>query len=151
AQQGTPAAPAVAPAHPPRAALDIPALQQFLERIGSFSPDLIFYRGTVQSIYHYTDLGGLKCIAETNDLWLTNARYSNDDEEMLHGLGVVREVISEQLEGKSSEARKVYLKRVARILDAPSPEGVYICCFCQTSNLLSQWRGYGANGTGVCL
>ena len=31
------------------------------------------------------------------------------------------------------------------------PEGFYICCFCEEPNLLSQWRSYGANGTGVCL
>lgn len=137
--------------HSPRAAMDIPALQDFLTSIGSSSPDLIYYRGTISSIYHYTDLNGLKGIVEHNDLWLTNSRFSNDDQEMTHGLDVVREVIAEELEASVPAGRKDYLRRVVRILNAPSPEGVYICCFCQTSNLLSQWRGYGANGTGVCL
>ena len=37
------------------------------------------------------------------------------------------------------------------MIRTPSPEGVYICCFCLTDNLLSQWRSYGANGTGVSI
>jgi hypothetical protein len=134
-----------------RASMDIPTLQQFLQQIGSFSPDLIHHRGTVPRIYHYTDLNGLKGIVENKDLWLTNSRYSNDDEEMIHGLEVVREVITEQLSAPATAARKKFLERVSKTLEAPSAEGVYICCFCQASNLLSQWRGYGANGTGVCL
>jgi hypothetical protein len=122
-----------------------------LESIGSFSPDLIFNRGAATPIHHYTDLGGLKGIVENSDLWLTNSRYSNDDEELLHGLGVVREVIVEQLAGPNGPLRRPYLEEVLALLEAPSPEGVYICCFCESSNLLSQWRGYGANGTGVCI
>ena len=78
-----------------RSVMDIPSLQQFLELIGSFSPDLIHHRGSVKSIYHYTDFNGLKGIVEKNDLWLTNSRYSNDDEEMIHGLDVVRQPATE--------------------------------------------------------
>lgn len=150
-QQSHPAPTNLAPEVPQRAAFDIPALQRFLELVDSYSPDLIFSRGKVKSIYHYTDLNGLKGIVEKNDLWLTNSRYSNDDEEMIHGLDVVREVISERLTASPSITLKAYLKRVSKILESPSPEGVYICCFCEANNLLSQWRGYGANGTGVCL
>src|SRR5262249_3164138 len=28
---------------------------------------------------------------------------------------------------------------------------VYICCFCRQDDVLSQWRGYGANGSGVSI
>jgi Protein of unknown function (DUF2971) len=36
-------------------------------------------------------------------------------------------------------------------LDPEKPEDVYICCFCENGNLLSQWRGYGADGSGVSI
>ena len=71
-----------------RSVMDIPSLQQFLELIGSFSPDLIHHRGSVKSIYHCTDSNGLKGIVEKNDLWLTNSRNYNDGEEMIHGLAI---------------------------------------------------------------
>jgi hypothetical protein len=40
---------------------------------------------------------------------------------------------------------------VTHILESHPPEGVYICCFCEKDNLLSQWRSYSANGTGVSI
>jgi hypothetical protein len=44
-----------------------------------------------------------------------------------------------------------YLARLAEFVEQPPPQGVYICCFCKKDNLLSQWRGYGANGAGVSI
>jgi len=32
-----------------------------------------------------------------------------------------------------------------------APQDFYVCCFCEEDDLLSQWRSYGANGTGVSL
>jgi Protein of unknown function (DUF2971) len=31
------------------------------------------------------------------------------------------------------------------------PDSVYVCCFCEEGDLLSQWRGYAANGGGVAI
>ena len=44
-----------------------------------------------------------------------------------------------------------YLDRVQNELATTSDEGVYVTSFCLKDDLLSQWRGYGANGTGVCV
>ncbi|HSR71939.1 MAG TPA: hypothetical protein VLL72_06110, partial [Kiloniellales bacterium] len=52
---------------------------------------------------------------------------------------------------KKSKKRIAYLEALAKLIDEPSPQGVFVCCFCVDENLLSQWRSYGANGTGVCL
>jgi len=49
------------------------------------------------------------------------------------------------------DEQKRYLLALQEELDGPTPESVYICCFCQRGDLLSQWRGYGANGAGVSL
>lgn len=132
--------------------VDITALSSFLDSIGSFNVDLIFTpqtklrEGSLQ-LYHYTDLGGLIGIVEKHDLWLTHSRYSNDEEEMRTGLRVVEEVIDQAVHSGTYDP--IYLQELQRITS--SPEGVYICCFCEEENLLSQWRAYGASGSGVSL
>lgn len=132
--------------------VNIPALSNFLESIGSHHVDLIYapqnmLKSGTLSLYHYTDLSGLVGIVEKHDLWVSHSRYSNDDEEMTHGLSVVRSVLKRATE--SGKHDREYLQTLSKLTE--EPEGVYICCFCEKDNLLSQWRGYGANGTGVSL
>lgn len=126
-------------------------LNRFLESVGSYCPNLIYNPGRLRVIYHYTDLNGLQGIVGNHDLWLTHSRYSNDDEELIHGFEIVREAIEEAAARGTSRRYKEYLRHVTRLLDAHPPEGVYICCFCEKDNLLSQWRSYSANGTGVSI
>jgi hypothetical protein len=136
-----------------RPPVDITALNAFLAHIGSYHADHIFVIGTEPWLYHYTDLGGVAGILEKQDLWLTHSRYLNDEAEMNVGHDVAKAVIDKALESekdKDSE-RKTFLTRVRELIDKPYPEGVYVCCFCTKDNLLSQWRGYGANGNGVSL
>ena len=132
--------------------VDIGSLTAFLDSLQSYSVDLVLNLQHGQSLYYYTDLGGLLGIVQHHDLWLTHSRYSNDDEEMTHGHKVVANVIRAELAKADASAERIaYLKRLAELVEKPMPEGVYICCFCNKDNLLSQWRGYGANGTGVSL
>ena len=124
-------------------------LVNFLGSVKSFTgEDLIFLpKG---ALYHYTDLSGLQGILQTDDLWLTHSRYLNDDEEITHGYRIVREVIEEERKTATSD-RIEFLDGLYPLVREPSAEGVYICSFCLVDNQLSQWRGYGANGTGVSL
>jgi hypothetical protein len=141
----------------PRSQVDIPALTTFLDSLQSYSQYLVQVVEAGQLFYHYTDLNGLNGIVGHHDLWLTNSRYSNDDDEILHGYTVARRVVEQQLKSaarrrRSSEASRVdYLEALAGLIEEPPPEGFYICCFCEQDNLLGQWRSYGANGTGVSL
>jgi hypothetical protein len=134
-----------------RSSLDFTSLMEFLDSVQSYTEDLIFGPAQGQSLYHYTDLAGLQGIVQNHDLWLTHSRYSNDDEEITHGYRIVKEVIDEERAGNPPPDRVVFLDFLAEMVKDPTPEGVYICCFCLDDNLLSQWRGYGANGTGVSV
>jgi hypothetical protein len=136
----------------PRSQFDLNSLQHFLTSVDKFTDDLIYGPGTDKPVYHYTDLGGLQGILQRHDLWLTHSRYCNDDEEITHGLRVVTETIKRQIDaaGEGTE-RRHYLEKLSELVKEPTPEGVYICCFCLEDDKLSQWRGYGANGTGVSV
>ncbi len=134
-----------------RSLLDFDLLRQFLESVQSDTEDLIFGPLQGQPLYHYTDLAGLSGILQHHDLWLTHSRYSNDDEEITHGYRIVKEVIDEERASGGTPDRMDYLNKLAEMVKEPTPEGVYICCFCLEDDVLSQWRGYGANGTGVSV
>ncbi len=137
---------------PPRPALDITSLHDFLENIRSFAgPGLILHSSTVPRLYHYTNLAGLQGIVSGNDLWLTHVRYCNDDEELTHGQKVVAETLVAQKKANPQPEQLKYLELVEQLLRRPLSEGVYVCCFCAEDNLLSQWRGYAENGTGVSI
>jgi hypothetical protein len=126
---------------------DTERLKPFLEAVKSYDEFLIY--GVKDPVFHYTDLLGFKSIISNDDLWLTHLRYSNDEEEMLHGQRIVNEVIAEALNGPSASHRSDFLKDVKKKL--AQQVDVYICCFCLKGDLLSQWRGYGANGLGVSV
>jgi len=153
-REAPPAEPANAVEQAPksrRPSVDIDALRNFLDSIRSYAgTELILESDSVKRLYHYTDLAGLNGILSTNDLWLTHLRYSNDDEELTHGQNIVTQVLNEK-KRKPLPRQIPYLERVEAILREPVADGVYICCFCAKDNLLSQWRGYAANGAGVSI
>jgi hypothetical protein len=127
--------------------LDPEQLKPFLQGVLSYTEDFIY--GVPTELFHYTDLGGLQGIVGNHDLWLTHCRYCNDDEEMHHGYRVAGKVVKDQAGTNPSKDYPEYLTAIQRQLT--QPVNVYICCFCKADNLLSQWRGYGANGTGVSI
>jgi hypothetical protein len=130
-----------------RTSLD--SLTSFLESVSSYTEELIYGPAQGQALYHYTDLAGLQGILQSDDLWLTHSRYLNDDEEITHGYRIVREAI--EAHRAAAPERGQFLDTLYELVKEPSPEGVYICSFCLDDNLLSQWRGYGANGMGVSV
>ncbi|MEP7367212.1 MAG: DUF2971 domain-containing protein [Acidobacteriota bacterium] len=129
---------------------DADKLARFLDSIGSFSTDLILWFNQEQRLYHYTTLEGLRGMVASHDLWLTHARYCNDDEELTHGLQLTQRVLKLQIEAAEGKQRE-YLEELLRLICGPELDPVYICCFCEEDDLLSQWRAYAGNATGVSL
>jgi hypothetical protein len=107
--------------------------------------------------FHYTDYSAFASIVMKNDLWLTDACFSNDAEELEYGRSLIAEVIQAQAEGGRTLAVRSLAKDVAAELEADarraqdSLDTVYVCCFCENGDLLSQWRGYAANAGGVAI
>lgn len=67
--------------------------------------------------YHYTSLPVLFNILEGNEFWVSNVRFSNDEQE----------------------------ERMLNLDDLESRDD-YIICFCAENDKLSQWRGYCHDG-----
>jgi hypothetical protein len=132
--------------------VDIGILTDFLDSLGSYSQDLIQTLRPGQKLCHYTTLEGAQSIIAGGDLWLTNSRYSNDDEELDYGHRLVDDVLGEmEQEAKPNAPRIDWLQKLGADMRSARGDNVYICCFCETDNLLSQWRGYADNGGGVSI
>jgi hypothetical protein len=110
------------------------------------------YRPLSGPLHHYTSLDALLSIVETKSLWATNVHYLNDSSESELGLNLMRQV--------GEEARKTakgidaeFLAYFADWLDGRVFESasVYVLCFSEARNQLSQWRGYTEHGRGICL
>jgi hypothetical protein len=110
-----------AAATPQRPSLDIESLRNFLDSIRSFAgAELILESPSVNRLYHYTDLSGLNGIVSSNDLWLTHLRFSNDDEEMIHGQNIVTETLQARKK-KSEPAQKSGSHLWIQHLNSPPP------------------------------
>src|SRR5262249_41031170 len=143
-------------------------LSEYLQDASKTHVDFVRQIDQTRTLHHYTDLTGLKGIGSEHDLWLTNALYCNDEAEIKLGIQVAREQIKTLRDApaapkkkslkkerskkkENSDKKKEYLDHLDKALSEPPKEGVYICCFCENGDDLSQWRAYGADGNGVSI
>jgi hypothetical protein len=97
---------------------------------------------------HYTDASGLSGIVRSGSLWATHIYYLNDSQEFRYGSQVIHEYFTGELASRPDHERDslrllhdCYRSQVALWESIADP---YIVCFCQTANLLSQWRAYAS-------
>ena len=91
-------------------------------------------------VYHYTSLETALKILNGFEVWCVDVAFSNDPSEGLHG----RKIIAEALAADPS----VWMERAQLITDDIA---CYASSFSAEPDLLTQWRYYAANGTGVAV
>jgi len=134
----------------PRRPINLEVLTQFLRSLESHSQDLVQHLDSGATLCHYTTLEGLYGIISGGDLWLSNSRYCNDNEELKYGNRLVESVLAElQREAEGDHQRLDWLLDIRRQFRGAPENEAYICCFCERENLLSQRRGYADDGGGV--
>jgi hypothetical protein len=102
-------------------------------------------------LYHYTDVQGLLGIIQTQTLWATHVDYLNDSSEVQYARRLVIEMLTTyEAEARLSSTRAV-LSRARETFDLVAATDVYVLCFCEDGDLLSQWRGYGRGGDGYAI
>jgi|GEM_PF-2818943 len=84
-------------------------------------------------LYHYTNLSNFWNIVKSDSFWATESRFSNDAEERIWGMKIGRD--------------KLDFKDIDNDLHTINH---FVVCFCDESDILSQWRGY-ATGGGVSI
>lgn len=128
------------------------ALTGFLDSLESYSHDLVQELRGGAKLCHYTTLDGALGIIQSGDLWLSHLRFSNDDGEFVYGLDLVGKELETLAAGAVGDAQRLdRIRAVQELIDKQREQPIYICCFCEHENLLSQWRGYADNGGGVSI
>jgi hypothetical protein len=104
-------------------------------------------------LYHYTTLTGLRGILENRALWFGHASSLNDPLEIQHGQGVVGKILNEYMETEDREDIRAFLRGILVQVQAfgNTMFHTFVACFCESGNLLSQWRGYANSGGGYCV
>lgn len=108
---------------------------------------------------HYTTANALISIILNEQLWATNIKFLNDEQEFLHAIVLAKEVIKSSTEkaDKFKANRSAYddfTKEVTKALDnldTYHAESIFTCSFSEEKDLLSQWRGYCPNNQGYCI
>jgi hypothetical protein len=89
------------------------------------------------TIFHYTTVSGLIGIVTKSELWASDCRFLNDGTELTYAEDIFFD-----------EIRKLNLPPIRNAgyrIAGPSLSQfrMFITCFCEEGDLLSQWRGYG--------
>jgi hypothetical protein len=104
-------------------------------------------------LYHYTDAQGLLGIVELKELWASNAAFLNDSTELVYIKQVLDAVIAELREEHDLLLVNHFLDVVGRTFVRIVTEQfeIFLACFCEEGDQLSQWRGYPAVGGGYAV
>jgi hypothetical protein len=107
-------------------------------------------RRVPEELHHYTSVEGLKGILDSGQIWATHTGYLNDSQEIFYGRDLALEEI------RSVTDRAVMSNAMLHRVEKAVPEGIpgaelYVACFCEQGDLLSQWRGYGGRGSGYSI
>lgn len=109
------------------------------------------------TLFHYTTAAGLFGILSGLKLWATDLRFLNDAQESLYAEPLLSEAIQAMLNpvldpchhlyGLGEYAAQTFDDYRGMILNELSEHlfSVFVACFCEAGDLLSQWRGYGAD------
>lgn len=96
------------------------------------------------TIYHYTDIGGLIGILNSGSIWATHVSKLNDSSEYIHGVKLVREFTAKS---KNRDSKKL----IEKALEQFTTKDTYIACYSTERDLLSQWRAYSTPSIGYSL
>lgn len=105
------------------------------------------------TLYHYTNVAGLKGIIESESIWFTDFRHMNDPSEISHGIELCRDVIRLRKPGRDGRVA-LFLDCLAdfmRLDNFSRSLEYFIGSFSRASDDLGQWRAYADNGRGVAI
>ena len=106
-------------------------------------------------LYHYTTPVGLIGIISSGEIFLSDAAFLNDSSEITYARRLVSAMLAERASAETDPARAALLMYAAyeiQLEDGASARfRYYVASFCEAPDLLSQWRAYGAPGSGYAL
>jgi hypothetical protein len=100
-------------------------------------------------IYHYTSNEGFLGIAR-KILWASKLHYLNDSTEFAYAIGLAKDRLGVRSEHYSSKLKTFHEKTLESISSIENVH-MFVACFSERGDLLSQWRGYCPNQVGYSI
>lgn len=127
-----------------------------LKRYGEYNPEV------PDVIYHYCTVDAMLSILQNHCLWMCDLEKTNDKtelkyfyEQMSKIFDVFAQKYKPQYGNKLVKIHIVLKKAIEELYNRTAYikqiSKDYVCCFSEEEDLLSQWRGYGADGNGVAI
>lgn len=107
-------------------------------------------------VYHYTDTQAFKGVVENGALWATDFRYLNDSGELVYTWAAFVQRLDQLVDqpGDHAEAYRAQLEALT-LMNARDlmqfDDGVFVACFTELPDEVTQWTGYGDKGRGLAL
>jgi len=125
------------------------------EAIDSFLPLWLDKHQLVEGsqLYHYTTLQGMQGILNDRALWCGHVSAFNDPLEIQYGRDIAISVLNDAMQQEEREDVRTFLRKLLVQVQAFGKNlfHAFVACFCESSELLSQWRAYADRGGGYCL
>lgn len=103
-------------------------------------------------LWHYTTYEAFQKIVTSKKIWATEHRFLNDRAEFIHAKKLADELLNERY-GKDapSDLRKVVESAFETHSSGDNALRIFVTCFSDQEDQLSQWRGYAGDSTGVSI
>lgn len=110
-----------------------------------------YFTKNIKALYHYTNLEGAQGIISDKTFWASHIKFMNDSKEYSHGLEVCESIVQKLIQELPLEnLRRAYLEEVFTILEEQDTD-IFVVSFCESGDLLSQWRGYSRSQHGISI
>jgi hypothetical protein len=98
------------------------------------------------AIYHYTDTTGLKGVLESGLLRATDVTYLDASREIAYAYGLFREHLRKRWRSNDPLVSDFCLQAELALDPRRWTRNLFIACFCENGDSLTQWRTHGTDG-----
>lgn len=109
-----------------------------------------------KTLYHYTSTDVFRKILENREFWISNANFMNDEQEILNGISLCREVIEYKRKTAERKYGQFYRSLAASCERRESAglfnihsENIFAMSFCSSGDILTQWQEYANGGISI--
>jgi hypothetical protein len=104
-------------------------------------------------LYHYTTGENFIKIIQSGELWATQAACLNDTTELVYSADQLRRRVKAKMDAPHNPAIDPILSRLDEALSNPGVETspVFVACFSERGDHLSQWRAYSGGEGGYAI
>jgi hypothetical protein len=103
------------------------------------------------AVYHYTDAAALKGILETGRLWAADMLYLDGSREVNYTYGLIRDHLHRRLTPSQRSVADFVLQAESALDPRRWARGLFVACFCEDGDALSQWRAHAGDGYSLGL